>query len=380
MHKIVHRPEISGQSAKQNLAISFDMLHSPKQHRSPLMMVRTAVLSLILAIISLPIPAQAADPAVLTPPKPPSFVEYRPQTKQFQQALHPLVENINKAFAQGKQERAAALKGIVEEIDQAIASKGRGYHDELFHLRGYAMERLEKADEAQAAYQKSLNLKANNPVALFRLATILKEKKACGQAIPLYKEVMWRSAINHHEAFFSIGECHLLLDEEEKGLAAIERAVQLNPIFLPAIHFIVDYKTKLLEEEISPIKQAVLEAEIASQLTLVRELEPNDREAGFALARLLLRQSDPLLNATRLVEAEAIANQFADSSDYDDADAVRLLFDVRLKRGNLEQAESALQRGLQKNPQATRLLEAQRQLAIQQQALEIQKNELEEPS
>jgi tetratricopeptide (TPR) repeat protein len=298
-----------------------------------------------------------------------SFMDYFPQRGDFQPRLAGVVQMMDEAlvYEKAKQKKEAQDKyaECVTAAEKLLTQSNRGYHDEIYQLVGFAQEKLGHVDEALKAYRKSLELRANNPVVIFRHAYLLKQNKRCSEAVPELREVLWRTKQNSHEALFLLAECLLETDQDAEALKLSQEAYKNNPLFPPVLRQLVSLRERQMAKEVDPAEKARIEAQIGLDLSTIVKQDPQDRDAALKYARLLLKQSDPLLNADRLKEAEGLAGQFAEQSKFADEQSVKVLFDAQIKQGQLSKAEQTLKQGLSAQPGSVLLKNAQRQLEIE---------------
>ena len=142
-----------------------------------------------------------------------SFLDYSPDPADYPGPLSPLVKLIAEANSldQDKQKKTAQEKfaGAIELAHQLLDKTPRGYHDSIYQLIGFAEEKSGLLDDAIKSYRTSLELRANNPIILFRHAYLLKRTGNCKEAVPEFQEVVWRTKENTHETLFFLAECLL---------------------------------------------------------------------------------------------------------------------------------------------------------------------------
>ncbi|MCB0325854.1 MAG: hypothetical protein KDD69_19885, partial [Bdellovibrionales bacterium] len=236
------------------------------------------------------------------------------------------------APAKGKYSEAAA------EARRLLGTLSRGYHDELYFLLGVAQQQLGQSADALASYERSLALRSNNQAARFRRAELLQQANRLAEADAEFRELLWAGEDEKHLVLYRLAQVLIAQGKGEEALKLSEQARQQSPGFVPVLRLLVDIRKRQLELAENPTEKAHLEAQIAADLAVISAQDPTDRDAGLALARFLLQDSDPLLNAQRLAEAEAIAQRLADASGFADGESVRVLFDAQVKRGKLSEA------------------------------------------
>ncbi len=295
-----------------------------------------------------------------------SLIEFTPKRSQFQSEIASAVKPLEEAAAleKAKQSAAPRYQEAATTAQSLIGSLSRGYHDELYFLLGFAKEKLGDDAGAARAYDTSLKLKRTNVLVLFRHAYVLQRSGKCEAALPEFREVLWQTKAEAHEVLYLQGECLLKLNKPEEAEKAFQAARDKSNHYLPAIRRLVAAKQTLLAKTPDPKLRAQLEAQIAADLNVISQQNPEDRESGIQLITMLLRGADPLLAKQRLRQAEALAKRFAEGSGFTDVASVRLLFEAQRKQGDLAAAEQTLKRGLKARPTAAELQEAARQLDI----------------
>lgn len=332
-----------------------------------------SLLGLVLALLFLLLVCSAACIAQSTAQQPnrgsQSFFDYSPQASDFQPRLSGILQLIAQARTleteQQKKEAQDKYAASITAAEKMLVQSNRGYHDEIYQLIGFAQEKLGHIDDALKAYHKSLELRANNPVVIFRHAYLLKQKKQCNEAVPELREVLWRTKQNSHEALFLLADCLLETDQDAEALKLSQEAYKNNPMFLPVLRQLVSLRERQMAKEIDPAEKARIEAQIGLDLSVIVKQDPQDRDAALKYARLLLKQSDPLLNVDRLKEAEKLVLQLAEQSKFSDEQSVKLLFDTQIKQGRLGDAGQTLKQGLSVQPNSAALKNAEKQLEIE---------------
>lgn len=300
-----------------------------------------------------------------------TFIDYRPSAAEYSPALKAIVEPLTQACAAIKPESAAPLSKdtqrlLEESISRNIAFQSqstRGLRDELNFLLGYAYEKLGQNDEALKAYERSIEERSGNPLALFRHAVVLARLGHCDTAVPEFDETLWKTQQAKAEILYAKADCLATLTRIDEANTVLTAARAANPNFIPAIRLSVMLKAPSLQG-----KNPTLEAQVLPDLRLVAQNRPNDRDIQLLLAKVLLRRSNPLLGLDGANEAETIARRYAESSHYADDTAVRIIADSQLLHGDMNAAEATLKLGLEKNPASPLLASAMHQLMVQRAA------------
>lgn len=325
---------------------------------------------LLLALI---IGFSASNPPVnaqSTPTATGSLIDYRPEAKDFPKQLAAGIRDLQKGIDLKKnkkiKESQVQLSAAVSKTTTLLKTLSRGYHDELLLLRGYAQELQGQEEKALADYQRALTQRSGNPLVLIRKAVVLKRLKRCSDAVPVLEEVLWLTKTAQHEVLDLSAACQIELGNKDKAMTLLKQARALNPHYLPLLLRVVELQQEQLALDSLPAqKRNLLEAEITTDLWTITRLDPTNRDAALRLGKLLLKTSDPLINADRINEAGALAKRFAEQSSYKDSQIVRLLFDAQIQRRNVKGAKETLAKGLQAVPESQTLKEAQMQLELE---------------
>ena len=370
MHQIVHRTRLSCETCKLPKFLN-KMSVKSGQFRRSFETLAALGLKLVLALTLLLSAAEDTN-AEKNKKRRRSLLNYQIDSQLYQDSLRAAADQTGSCIKSA--DRTVCNKAL-STIKAQRKTLSRGYHDELFFLEGLLYEQLSNNQKALDAYNSSLKLGMNNVDTLFRKAIVLEALKNYEQAIGVMREFLWLSKDNQHEAQFVIGRCLCASNRCQKGMGEVEAALTKYPRFTAAIKFLLEKKKLRLTMIKDPIKKAELEAQIATDLYRLVKLEPENREASLELARYTLLHSDPLVHAQRLQEAELIARKYVDGSGYKDIEAVRLLFDLYIRRGKTLDAGAILNKGLEVTPHAPTLLAARRQLEIQEKVDKLKSKE-----
>ncbi len=301
-----------------------------------------------------------AEPATL------DLVNYQPEPSHFQKQLRPIV----KLFVNEKYPEA------IKTSQKFLSTLPRGYHDEIYLLLGLAYKKLNNFTDALAAFEDSINRRGDNYLALFNHAYLLKQEGDCARAVTEFQEVSWRLRTNH-QAYFYQGECLLELGKKEQAVITFQKAAQYatsSSHYIPLYKRLIVLQKELLEEAKEPADKLIHEQAIFSYLHIITTEDPNDKEAALERATLLLKYTDPLLTANYITEAEKLILPFVKKSKYKDTEAVKMLFEIKLKKQDFEAATEVLNKGLAATPNSPELLTARKQLELEQ-GLKIKEEE-----
>jgi tetratricopeptide (TPR) repeat protein len=300
---------------------------------------------------------------------PSSILGYIPSLGDFDPVLVPIIQPIRAALQdmKGGPLTKSAREQLQLSITRNVALRPqlvRGLVDESDFFMGYAQELLGQETEALKSYDDSLESRANNHLAAFRKAVLLKNAQQYDLAVRELSELNWDSQPRKHEVYYTWGQCLLALNRVAEAQKVLVEARKSEPTYLPVVKLLVATRANLIDEQAA--KRHPLEVKkLAEDLTYLTSRDPSDRDSSLMLAKLLIKKSDPIVGGNELVEAEQIADRLAQQSNYSDDSAVRLLFDAQLKKGDVKAAERTVTRGLSSNPSSQMLMDAQKQLEIQ---------------
>ncbi|MCC6219957.1 MAG: hypothetical protein IT291_01810 [Deltaproteobacteria bacterium] len=313
------------------------------------------------------------SPVVASPATVTSFVGYDLDMESFRPELEEvvaLVRESSKLVKEGNLEGAKTLllkaKASCEAMFKTI---GRGSHDELYFLLGMVNEYLGDSKAAIENFESSLRLKANNPVAIFKHATLLKTSRRYNEAISEFLEVTWRADFAKHEPYFLMAECQKELGQHDAALASLEKSLAANPSYVPALSLLIKTRSEKLATTNDPQQKADLEGKILLDLKTLVSIDPSNRENVTKYVRATLNRSDPFFDRQSLQSAESLVRAIVEASSYKDSSMVKLLFDAQLKQRNLDNAERTLKLGLEQAPKSSILLNATKQLDLEKNAL-----------
>lgn len=305
-----------------------------------------------------------------------SFFDYKPLPADFDIPFQGVVGNIADALRNPKEAeiRKKKLQQTVSSLLQLDQTISRGQRDTLYFLLGFAYEQLGEENKALDAYIKSLALRDENPVGLFRLGLILEQQKRYQEAIQKFEEVRWRTKQNEHEVLYVLGRTALESEQPELAGKYLELANQKNPNYAPVRKLLIISRLETLKTLGQSPERTKVENDIINDLRVIVAQDPHDRDAVILLSKLLLQHSDPLLQTEQLKQAQQLAMGIAQESDYRDDVAVRLVIDCQVKLKDLVPAEEILKLGLSRKPTSALLLQAKQQLELERGVWE-EKNE-----
>jgi len=307
-----------------------------------------------------------------------SFIDYRPKSSQYPESLRSVagaIESGDEFNSSGKKEEAqASYRHAVELADKTDNRVNRSIEDQLWFLRGFAQENLGQEQKAEQSYDRALKIRPNNLLARFRHALLLKQGNKCEKALPEFQEIEWAVKDLSYEMNFLQGECLMSLSRDEEGVKQFQRAYKKRPSFMPVVKRLLAVHQDMLAKASSPAERSTLESQISAELNAVTKSVPGDRDASIALATMLLDVKDPILEKTKLDQAEALAKKGAEASSYRDDVFVRLLAESQLKKGMLDEAETVIKKGLKEKPNSSELAVAKKQLEIERSLKEVVPN------
>jgi tetratricopeptide (TPR) repeat protein len=311
--------------------------------------------------------------------KPNSFLSFVPEPNCFPPSLRTAITSLKDdkpyrfigtgTLTELPTEKLSEMRALIATMIESSPIRAQ---DRLYLAHGLVLEKLGQLKDAETSYREGLKYRQNNPLALFRIAAICHKQGKYAQAIEKLKEVHWRTKHLQSEVFFAIGAS---LNASGKAQLALPylREASFSPgkAAVDARRLLVGLQLRVIENLSEPTERAVVHEALIADLHNILAHAPDDRDSGITLGNLLIEKSDPLLHATSFTIAEQLGARFAEGSDYNDIAAVRLLFDTLLKKRALERAKQVLDKGLRANPEALVLLDAKKQLELEEQAEEI---------
>jgi len=113
----------------------------------------------------------------------------------------------------------------VSEFQAAIkaAPQQPGLHEQL----GTEYWKLNKMEEAQAAYKQELAIDPHSMLATYKLGSLLVESANPEEGKPLIEAAL-RQDPNLKEAYYYLGRAHMQLGNESEALEALKKAVTIN--------------------------------------------------------------------------------------------------------------------------------------------------------
>lgn len=317
----------------------------------------TAVNSPCIAAPTLPATVYSASEDILASlPVPEKF------PAEIKAAAQPL-EQARKS--KSETDAAAKFKTAITQADALIKTLPRGLHDELEFIKAFSFESLGETDKAKASYSKTLAMRANNDIALFRYAHLLLQSGNCQDALPLLYESSWRNEANGPQVNYVIGECLLVLKRDEEALSFFEKSATSAKTFAPPHRRLLEIYDKKLESVAIPEERKLIELKLASSLETIASQDPSDTANAVKFSKYLLRNADPLLGGDNLTRAEKIAASATKNSSFANAEAVRTYVDILMRQKKFDEASKVIEKGLKKNKKSELLIEANKQLAIE---------------
>lgn len=290
-------------------------------------------------------------------------------TKEHSAALKDHMAKLQQAFellSEGKRDDAAKIfSWAISNINKKTNSAQRGLRDEWLYLLGLAYEASNKDKEAEAAFTKSLSLRADNGPALLHLGVLLSQQRRCEEALARLDEAKWRLPEFEYLIMFEMSECDRHEGRTQVANQNLQRSLQLQPNYLPALRRAVELRLLARSKTPDPEKKAKLETSIIGDLRSIVAGDPDDYDAASILAQMLIETSDPFLDSGSLAEAEILMSKIVQDSDFKNPDNVYSLFESQLKQKKLSEAKTTIQQGLQKNPKNPKLQNASLQLEIE---------------
>ena len=330
------------------------------------------IIFLVCILTTLPIRALADTSKKKTKDVPPNFsyINYHPKPSEFPQPLRPyvkVVENFPLPISIKRSESAgkANFSNLVSNVKLAMESINRAEQHRAYFLLGYVYELTANPAEAFKAYDQSIKLRTDNPMALFRQGIILLNQKDYFKARSFFQELLWRSSSATEEIHYALALCAKEQSDDEALLKHLSKSIEINSRFIPARIMLLKYYDESLSKITDPQKRSEFEANIYSNLKIIYETDPTNREMALKYAENEIRSADPLLQSGKMNKAEKIVKSLVELSNYKDTEAIVLLALISSKKGNFNKANELLATGLKVNPDSKALKEAKQQLDLE---------------
>jgi tetratricopeptide (TPR) repeat protein len=232
--------------------------------------------------------------------------EVAPILMELVQADHPdaalMLETITRAYLHNLR-YAPALATLDRWIEAApeVAEPHR--------LRGWLLERVNKADEAVKSYERALELDPELIPARLSIVEILLGRSSAPEALP-HLELLRKQAPQRPDVTARLGQCKLLFGEMDEARTLMETALPRIPKDAPLLVALARLEMSAgnpakAEEYLTRILKAD-PADVEAQFMLVSALQLQGRQKEAKAARQRYDQVKALLErANRLLEGEA---------------------------------------------------------------------------
>lgn len=324
-------------------------------------------LSIILAILLQALVTRSSLAAQSTPS---SLRNYVPAESEYPTVLSGVVAKLKAAHAADEEHAVPLYQSALDSL--VTGDFGRGAEDERLFLIGYTRYHLKQYPEAIDALQRSLAIRDGNPLARFFLGAGLQKAGRCEESLKELDVAKWLLNESNSELLLTSAECLVALGRQPEAQTVLDEANKLAGANSEIKKLIVSLRAGAIG---SGAPEAVLQS--GADLTVLAKENPNDRQIQGLYAKMLIHKGDPLLNAADLDEGERVAKNFAESSNYTDEQAVKLVFDARLKHHDYDGAREVVEMGLKAVPQSTIYATALKQLSIEETGLQTLRYSIE---
>lgn len=290
-----------------------------------------------------------------------SLYNFNPELKRYPKKLWPIVQQLKKGRS------SENLNTSVRTIDQLLRGNSRGLHDELYELKAFALEQLGKKDLALRSYQKSLEHRSDNPVALYRHALILVSINSCQRAIPELRELLWSSKTHESEINYLIGICQLGTDRE-KAIGLLEKSLGQDQSFKPTTAKLFEiYSEQYEKDQAAGMPSAELGQKMLSlSEQLIKQNPDENLKYKQTFIRLVSKNKDPFIDRGQFKLAKDYARQMVIKDNFQSPENVLIYFDLLIKMRSISIAQKLIENAERKNPKlAESLVGAKKQIAIE---------------
>ena len=292
------------------------------------------------------------------------YLSYKFSSADYPAKLIPMVSKIENTLSSTNPSKDA-LKSQIDLINSSFDNYSRGYHDELFFIKGYAEEKAGLHKEAIQSYTEALKKRARDPHILFRRAFNYKQIKKYESAIEDLNEAKWWLKQVNPAVDVLLAESFFGLNKPEKANKLLEVASLNRPDYLPAKRLLLNRKIKELRREGNTPHGEHLSNQIYTSLEQMSLLEPRNSKITKLYAEFALPKIDPVLDSLKYNDIETKLAGVVKSSELKDEAAVELYVNYLKKAGKLDVAKSTLKKALNINPNSDKLLDLEAILAIE---------------
>lgn len=265
-----------------------------------------------------------------------------------------------------KDQTPSSLNNSLRAIDTYLKKGRRGLQDELYELKAFVYEKLARNDDALLSYQKSLELRADNSLALYRHALILVSKNSCEKATPELRELLWSNKANEHEINYLFAVCQLKIDKE-KSISLFEKSYFKNADFQPTIEQLLSLYSEEYEKNLATgIESSGLSQKMFPLIDKLIGQNPENQEYKKKFIKLTTIHKDPFIDQEQFNQAVNYARQIVIKDQFQSVENVLVYFDLLVKIRSLDLAQKLITNAENKNPKLSKSLAgAKKQLAIE---------------
>jgi tetratricopeptide (TPR) repeat protein len=220
------------------------------------------------------------------------------------------------------------------------------------YLHGVVLEAMGDVEAASLAFERSLELKADYPIASVRLARLLAARGGVDRAQQLYKAALKESP-DLSEAYFGLGQLELSEGNAAEAVKHIEKAIQISGDFGSA-----HYQLGLAYRQLGDAKLAARHFDLA-KANHGYAADGNDPVLNELLA--LNRSEQPFVHRAkmlaengRLAEAETF-NRMALERNPDSVPAHANLMSMAITKGDFKAVDSHFKKAVALDPKNARL-------------------------
>ena len=181
-------------------------------------------------------------------------------------------------------------------ISKKISASTRGQKSKLLFLRGYLNEKTNEHSQAKKDYLNVLKLNPRNSFVRYRKALSELSIGNVTTALNDTFELEWMSKFGLHDVLHLRGLCYEKLGKEEKAISTFKQARKKNPFHVPTIKKIADSKLVEKNNSIDPKRKKGLSRQLLTDLEIIHNKEPDNRNYSLIYARLLLEDSNKIIN------------------------------------------------------------------------------------
>ena len=232
-------------------------------------------------------------------------------SKEFDPKFKSTIELISKLIKDYKDDSPAPCNNqIVNNLTSIASNAPRGLLDEVYYLKGLNFEICQNLKEAQSLYEKSLQLRRNNPNAIYRMLSLLIAQKKFPEANILIQEAKWNGFKDEFLLSFYSGVIQLSQNKYTEALTLFTASLKSNPNFLPAAKGI--YQSRFRLRGTLKNKKAIeaIDLQLPIDLAQLNRLDEKNYSTALPYMRYLLSSGDPIKNPAKLNEGLNLTNSW----------------------------------------------------------------------